>query len=251
MSCRAWPLLFVLTGCGSFSEASSGGDAGGASDAGADGRPPEGGALVDGGARPCPPNALCDAFEPRAALGGEWDGATAALGGTLSLDDMLFRGAPSSLHATSIVTSKDESDAHLDKTLTNVTTVLHARFAVHFASLEGLNYARFFAGTADGRDFELAVAATGFTVHTTDTKGALNFDAVKVDLVPGVWHEVDYRLVLTPDGSVTFTLDGKSIYAKSLSLGTGTAPANVNLRLGVTSMNALDVHYDDFSIAPD
>jgi len=249
MSSRAWPLAFVLASCGSFSEApsSTSTDAGGPPDASADGA-----TGVDGGVRPCPANAIfCDAFEPRAALRGEWDGATTALGGTLSLDNMLFRGAPSSLHAISVVTSKDESDAHLDKTLTNVTTVLHVRFAVRFAALEGVDYARFFAGTADGRDFELAASAAGFQVHTADTKGALNYTPVKADIVPGVWHEVDYTLVLTPTGSVTFTLDGTTLYAKSLSLGSDTPPANVNVRLGVTSMNALDVHYDDFSIAAD
>jgi hypothetical protein len=253
MYARGCALAVILAGCGSFGTS---GDDTPATPADGGGVPSEaaaadGSTAVDGGALPCPSNALfCDAFDARAAVQGAWDTQTAARGGMLALDASLFRGAPSSLRATTVPTGGTEADAHLSKTLRNVASSIHAAFAVRFASLEGVSYARIFAGTADGRDFEIAVGATNFQVHTADTKGALNYDPVEVVPVAGVWHQIDYVLVFAASGSVTISLDGATLYAKPLSLGNGTPIKELNLRFGVTSKQAIDVRYDDFSIAP-
>jgi hypothetical protein len=259
MSARVWSFGFVLAGCTSFGEATT---------TNADGGPPvdaaaertnsdpdgsvhfDGSAPFDAGALPCPVGALfCDAFDPRANVQGAWGAMTTAMSATLVIDSTLFRSAPGSLRATT--PSGQGGDAHLEKIIQPVPTTVHVRFAVQFTSLQGVGYARVFAGHVDGRDFEIAVGATNFQLHTVDTNAALNYETVNKAPTAGTWQQVDYTLVLTPTGSVSFSLDGTPVYAKSLSLGSTNGPTTLQIRLGATSQGAFDVRYDDFSVAPD
>ncbi len=249
MFSRGCCLALVLAGCGTFGAAASSAE----TDAAATG--PDGGMVLDASTAstvPCPPNALfCDAFDTRAAVQGGWDTTTTVHGATLVLDPVLFKGAPSSLHATA-TSAGQMGDGHLEKTLQDVTSTVHVHFAFRVVSLVGVGYARIFAGTADSRDFEIAVGEAGFQVHTADTNGNLNFEPVGQPPAAGVWHDIDYTLAFKAKGSVTFKLDGTMIYSKGLSLGSFNPPAMLNLRLGVTTeTDVIDVHYDDFSIVPE
>lgn len=255
MYARACALAVIVAGCGSFG--TSGDDAHPSADGGAvtgDGGAPvaEGGASSDGAApASCPPGALfCDAFDGRTLVQGEWDLQTVARGGMLALDSNLFKSAPSSLRATT-GGSAVEADAYLTKAMHDVATSVHVRFAMRIASLDGVTYARVFAGTADGRDFEVSVDASKFVVHTVDTNGALNYDVVDTVPTVGAWRLVDYALVLTRQGSVTITVDGATLYSKPLSLGDGSPIGELKLRFGVTSRQAVDVSYDDLSVVQD